>query len=45
MRLTNQIFPILEMPDRSELLFAGGIVEPVPIIATAEEKIAMRQHD
>jgi hypothetical protein len=33
------------MADRSELLFAGGIVEPIPFITAAEQKIAARQHD
>jgi len=33
------------MADRSELPFAGGIIEPIPIITAAEQKIAVRQHD
>jgi hypothetical protein len=33
------------MANRSDLLFAGGIIEPIPIITAAEQKIAVRQHD
>lgn len=43
-RLTNQVFSIVEMADRSELVFAGGIIEPIPIITAAEQKITVRQH-
>jgi len=44
MRLANQVFPIIEMAERSEFLFASGIVEPIPVIAAAEQKIAVRKH-
>jgi hypothetical protein len=33
------------MAERSELFFATRIVEPVPVIAAAEKKMAMRKHD
>ena len=45
MRLTDHVFPIGEFAERPKLLFAGGVVKPVPVIAAAEEKIAMRKHD
>ena len=45
MRLTDHVFPIGEFAERLKLLFAGGVVKPVPVIAAAEEKIAVQSHD
>src|SRR6516164_10587383 len=32
-----------ELTERAELLFAGSIIEPVPIVAAAEDKMAVQQ--
>jgi hypothetical protein len=42
---TDQVFPTRELAERSEFVFAGRIIEPVPVIAATQEKIAMRQND
>ena len=45
MRLPDHLVRSVELAKRTELLLAGRIVKPVPIVAAAEQEIAVRQHD